>query len=159
MKVATRITAATAIVVALVSASYASYDLRSRRTERRMALEREARAVATALRFDVESQPSAFRAPSEAAMRDLSRAAAGWRVSVLPSSRVSTRPGPDETEAQLRRLNAMILVPKAGGDLEADSYYYDLPIRAVADRGAEPAIIGMIEVSKVADVLEPSSDD
>ena len=112
MKVATRITVATALVVALVSASYALFDLRSRRSERRAALEREARAVATGMRFYVESQPSVFRAPSESAMRDLTRAAAGWRVAVLPSTRVSTRPQPDETEAQLRRLNAMVLVPR-----------------------------------------------
>ena len=159
MKVATRITVATALVVALVSASYAWFDLRSRRSERRASLEREARAVATALRFYVESQPSMFRAPSDAALRDLSRAAAGWRVAVLPSMRAQTRPQDDESEAQLRRLNAMILVPKAGGDLEGEQYFYDLPIRAVSDRGAEPAIVGMLEVSRVAEVLEPSSDD
>src|SRR5580765_1243520 len=101
MKVATRITMATAVVVALASASYALLDLRSRRSERRAALEREARAVATALRFDVETQPSVFRAPSEATLRDLSRAAGGWKVTVLPSPRGSGRPVPDATEAQL----------------------------------------------------------
>ncbi|HEX4422661.1 MAG TPA: HAMP domain-containing sensor histidine kinase [Kofleriaceae bacterium] len=159
MKVATRITMATALVVAVVSASYAWFDLRSRRSERRAALEREARAVATALRFYVETQPSAFRAPSESTMRDLSRAAAGWKVTVLPSTRASTPPIADETEAQLRRLNAMILVPNTRGDIEADQYYYDLPIRAASDRSAEPAIIGMLEVSKAADVIEPSTDD
>src|ERR1041384_3078099 len=130
MKVATRITMATAVVVALASAFYAFFDLRSRRTERRAALEREARAVATALRFDIETQPSAFRAPSEATLRDLSRAAAGWEVTVLPGTRASTPPIGDETEAQLRRLNAMVLVRKqGGGDLEDGQFYYDLPIR------------------------------
>ena len=45
MKVATRITAATAVVVVLASAAYAGFDLRARAGERRLALEREARAV------------------------------------------------------------------------------------------------------------------
>jgi signal transduction histidine kinase len=159
MKVATRITMATAMVVALVSAAYAMFDLRSRRAERRVAMEREARAVATALRFDVETQPSAFRIPSDATMRDLSRAAAGWKVTVLPSTRASTPPFEDETEAQLRRLNAMVLVPKPGADIEDGQYYYDLPIRAASDRGADPQIVGMLEISKAADVLDATTDD
>lgn len=159
MKVATRITMATAVVVALASASYAFLDLRSRRWERRAALEREARAVATALRFDVETQPSAFRAPSESTLRDLSRAAGGWKVTVLPGARASTPPIGDETPAQLRRLNAMVLVPKQGGDIEGGQFYYDLPIRAASDRGGEPEIIGMLEIAKATDVLEATTDD
>ncbi|HET7504499.1 MAG TPA: ATP-binding protein [Kofleriaceae bacterium] len=159
MKVATRITMATAVVVALVSASYALFDLRSRRSERRAALEREARAVATALRFDVETQPSAFRAPTEATLRDLQRAAGGWKVLVLPSTRVSTQPIGDETLAQIRRLNAMVLVPKQGGDLEGGQYFYDLPIRAASDRGGEPEIVGMLEISRSADVMDATTDD
>src|SRR5262245_16507375 len=122
MKVATRITMATAVVVALASAFYAYLDLRSRRAERRLALEREARAVATALRFNVESQLSAFRAPSDAALRDLSRAAGGWKVTVLTSARASARTAVEASDAQQRRLNAMVLVPKAIGDIEGGQY-------------------------------------
>jgi signal transduction histidine kinase len=159
MKVATRITMATAVVVALASALYAYFDLRSRRAERHAALEREARTVATALRFDVETQPSAFRAPSEATLRDLQRAAAGWRVTVLPGPRGAARPPADATDAQLRRLNAMIMVPRPNADIEAGQYYYDLPIRTVSERGGEPEITGMLEIARPADVLEATSDD
>ncbi|MGH2899192.1 MAG: HAMP domain-containing protein, partial [Solirubrobacteraceae bacterium] len=159
MKVATRITMATAVVVALASALYAYFDLRTRRTERRTALEREARTVATALRFDVETQPSAFRAPSEATMRDLQRAAGGWRVTVLQNARGAARPPVDATEAQLRRLNAMVLVPRPNADIEAGQYYYDLPIRGAPDRGGDPEITGMLEIARPADILEASSDD
>jgi signal transduction histidine kinase len=49
VKVATRITVATAVVVALASAAYAVFDLRARAAEKREALAREARAVATTL--------------------------------------------------------------------------------------------------------------
>jgi len=47
---------ATAVVVALASATYAMFDLRARVAERRMALEREARAVASTVRVSLESQ-------------------------------------------------------------------------------------------------------
>jgi len=159
MKVAARITAATAIVVALASVSYAMFDLRSRRTERRAAFEREARAVATALRYDIEAMPSVFRAPSEATLRELSRAAGGWKVTVLPSALQSGPPGDGASRAQLRRLNAMILVPKPGADIEAGQYYYDLPIRAASDRGGEPAIVGMLEIARSADAIDETGDD
>lgn len=159
MKVATRITMATAAVVALASVSYAFLDLRTRRTERRAALEREARAVATVLRYDIEAMPSAFRAPSEATLRELSRAAGGWKVTVLPRALQSAAPGDGATRAQLRRLNAMVLVPKPGADIEAGQYYYDLPVRAASDRGGEPEIVGMLEIARPADAIDATSDD
>src|SRR3954469_18949319 len=159
MKVAARITAATAVVVALASVSYAVVDLRSRRAERRAALEREARAVATALRYDIEAAPSAFRAPSEAALRELGRRASGWKPTVLPSALGSRPPEDGTTIAQLRRLNAMVLVPRPNADVEAGQYYYDLPIRAVSDRGGEPEVIGMLEIARPADALDATSDD
>jgi len=159
MKVATRITAATAVVVALASASYALIDLETRRTERRAALEREARAVATALRYAIEALPSLFRAPSDATMRELSRAAGGWKVTVLPGARLGAPPGDDATLPQLRRLNAMVLVPKPGADVEAGQYYYDLPIRAASERGPQHEIVGLLEIAKPADALDATSDD
>jgi len=159
MKVATRITMATAVVVALASLSYAVLDLRTRRTERRGTLEREARAVASALRFDIEAQPSAFRAPSDAALRELQRAAGGWKVTVLWSARRSTLPDDDATAAQLRRLNAMVQVPRPAADLETGQYYYDLPIRAPSEHGGEPGVVGLLEISRPADVIDITSDD
>ncbi len=56
MKVSARITIATAVVVALASATYAIYDLRARVAERRGALEREARSVAGTVRASLEAQ-------------------------------------------------------------------------------------------------------
>jgi signal transduction histidine kinase len=159
VKVATRITMATALVAALASASYAFFDLRSRHAERRAALEREARAVAMVLRFDVEAQPSAFRVPNEATLHDLARAAGGWKVTLLPGTRGAAPPGADATQAQLRRLNAMVLVPKPWADIEGGQYYYDLPIRGASDRGGDPEVLGMLEIAKPADVIDATSDD
>src|SRR5215468_9117221 len=100
MKVAARITAATAVVVTLAAGSYAFLDQRTRRTERRAALEHEARSVANAVRYNIEATPSAFRAPSEATMRELTRAAGGWKVTVLPASWRTTPPAEGVTFAQ-----------------------------------------------------------
>lgn len=150
---------ATALVAALASASYAFFDLRSRHAERRAALEREARAVAMVLRFDVEAQPSAFRVPNEATLHDLARAAGGWKVTLLPGTRGAAPPGADATQAQLRRLNAMVLVPKPWADIEGGQYYYDLPIRGASDRGGDPEVLGMLEIAKPADVIDATSDD
>jgi len=56
VKVATRITVATAVVVAIASAAYAFFDLRARTSERRLSMEREAKAVASTLRASLENQ-------------------------------------------------------------------------------------------------------
>ena len=78
---------ATAVVVALASATYALFDQRARNAERKLALEREARAVASSLRVSLETNASAFRTPSDEVLRDLSRASGGWKVVVLPRAR------------------------------------------------------------------------
>jgi len=56
MKVATRITVATAIVVALAAAAYAWFDLRARLDERRADTEREARSLIGTVRLGIETQ-------------------------------------------------------------------------------------------------------
>src|SRR2546421_2495671 len=101
MKVATRLTVATAVVVSLASAAYAFYDLRARTAERQVALEREARAVASTLRTSLEAQASAFRAPSDAQLRELSRSTNGWRVTVIPRARAEA---PSSTDVSAREL-------------------------------------------------------
>src|SRR5262249_22136101 len=110
------------------------------------------------LRFDIEALPSAFRAPGDAAVRELSRAAGGWKPTVLLSARRSTLPDDGATAAQLRRLNAMVQVPRPAADIEAGQYYYDLPIRGPSEHG-EPEVIGLLEISRPADVIDATSDD
>jgi len=51
--------------------------------------------------------------------------------------------------SQLRRLNAMVLVPRPNADVEAGQYYYDLPIRAALGIAATPTeVIGMLEIAQ-----------
>ena len=156
MNVGTRITVATAMVVAIGSAGWASFDLRSRANERRAALEREARAVSTALRLSVESQLAVFRGGSDAALRDLGRATVGWKVGVLIGPRSASE---EDGPGQVRRLGAMLRLGRPTAELEAGVFYYDLPVRAASERGGEPEVIGMLEVSRPADAIDATADD
>ncbi len=161
MKVATRITMATAVVVAIAAGTYAFYDLRNRTTERRMAIEREAKAVANTLRAGLETQASAFRAPSDAQLRDLGRATGGWRVFVIPRSRQAELPSAEVSVGQLKRLRMMLdVAQRPFADIEDGQYYYAIPLRAVPTRDEEQRVVlGMLEISRSIDVIETTTDD
>ncbi len=156
MKVATRITVATAVVVAIAAAAYATFDLRGRATERRLGLDREARSVASTLRATVEPMASAFRTPTDAQLADFARATNGWKVAVIPRGRAAD--GTDLTPGQLRRVRTMIDVPQPRSELDGDTYFYDLALRAGATN-AEPAVLGMLEISRSGDMLDTTGDD
>lgn len=159
MNVATRITVATAVVVAIASAAYAYYDLRARAEERRANLEREARAVAGTMRVGLEAQASAFRTPSDAQLRDLGRATGGWKVTVIPRERATELPG-SYSAAQLRRLRTLLEVPQLSfNDVEGDQYYFALPLRAQGAREDERVVVGMLELARPASALEATSGD
>ncbi|HEY1547377.1 MAG TPA: ATP-binding protein [Kofleriaceae bacterium] len=158
MKVATRITVATAVVVMLASATYAYFDLRGRALERRAELEREARAVATILRVGLEGTASAFRAPTDTQLKAL---ATGWKPVVLVRARAAEQPGPDASLDQLRRLNMLLDIPSYCGGapnacagIEGDEYYYDLALRS-----PEQTVLGMLEIRRSADVLSVTRED
>src|SRR5262245_3030404 len=91
MKVATRITVATAVVVAMAAAGYAYYDYRATRAERREAAERAANAVASALRLGLEAPAAQFHVPTRERVAELSKRT-NWEVRVVPRSRASEPP-------------------------------------------------------------------
>lgn len=162
MKVATRITVATAVVVAIASAAYSALDLRARVDERRTAIEREAKAVASTLRVGLEARPSSVRSPNTAELAGLVRATGGWKVQVIPRERATDGAGPDLTEPQLTRLRTLVEVPELTFDaVEGDRYFYALPLRTEArtDEGSEVVVIGMLELSKPATALAATGSD
>ena len=167
MKVATRITVATAVVVMAASTLYAVFDLRGRTSERRDTLDREARAVASTLRASFEVNASTFRAPSEAQLEVVSARTGGWHVTVLPRGRaLDPAPGPNASAAQLQLLQTMTDLPmlcSTSPDLCAGirgpSYFYALPLRAQQAGTNNPTIVGMIEISRSADILSVTSGD
>ena len=153
MKVATRITVATAVVVALASATYAYFDLRARRSERVELLEREARAVAGVLRLQLEQQGSAFRIPSDAQL-ELSRAMTGWHVAVIPRVRAEAA-GAGISPRQLGWLRTMIDLPgQRYSHADDDTYYYAVSLRITTDTPEKKiTTLGMLELSRPTDVL------
>ncbi len=160
MKVATRITVATAVVVAIASAGYALFDLRERTSERRKAIEREARAIASTLRLALEEQASAFRIPSEAQLRDLGRDAGGWRVTVIPRELANALPTPTMPESQLRRLRTLVEVPEAVfAEIEGERYLFALALRAVSTDEKKRVVLAMLEIAKPARALQTTTGD
>jgi signal transduction histidine kinase len=232
VKVATRITVATAVVVAIASAGYAFFDLRARTSERRMSMEREAKALANTLRVSFEVQevaderearsraeqlqrdlesvekragdkeqldptkPAAtpeietlraeygeiklrlmmarraagletpldqalsYRPPNESQLKDLARASGGWKVAVVPRTRASELPSAELTSEQLRRIRTLLDVPQlAFTDVENETFYYAVPLRLPSAREEERLVMGMLEISRPADVLGTTSDD
>ncbi|HEX7700811.1 MAG TPA: HAMP domain-containing protein, partial [Kofleriaceae bacterium] len=174
MKVATRITGATAVVVMFASTIYAVFDLRGRSAERRNSLDREARGVATTLRATFEVNASAFHAPSDAQLDEYSRRTGGWRVKVLERKRaLDPAPGPNAAE-QLKLLQVMTDVPTLcltspgactgirPGELSQDggaTYFYALPLRAAQSSADPPPVLGMVEISRSAEILSVTSGD
>jgi hypothetical protein len=104
VKVATRITVATAVVVAIASAGYAFFDLRAPTSERRMSMEREAKALANTLRSSLEVQEGQdereARYRAEQLQRDLDAVEkkAGDKALLEP-----TKPAPTPAIEALRR--------------------------------------------------------
>ena len=168
MKVATRITVATAVVVMLASTIYAVFDLRGRTAERHDNLDREARAVAYTLRASFEANASAFRAPSDAQLELVSARTGGWRVAVLPRERaLDPSPGPNASAAQLQLLQTMTDLPMlcttspgTCAGVRGNTYFYALPLRAQqASTDTHPTILGMVEISRSAEMLSVTSGD
>jgi signal transduction histidine kinase len=232
VKVATRITVATAVVVAIASAGYAYFDLRARTSERQMSLEREAKALANTLRTSLETlevaderearfrseqlqrdldavekkagdiklldprtpatsttieelrrdyaairlsltgmrrvaglespldQALAYRGPNESQRKDLGRASGGWKITVIPRSRASELPSPELTAEQLRRIRTLLDVPQLQfAAVEGDHFYYAVPLRLSSTREEARLVMGMLELSRSADVLGTTSDD
>ncbi|HSN26805.1 MAG TPA: HAMP domain-containing sensor histidine kinase [Kofleriaceae bacterium] len=160
MKVATRITAATAVVVALACAAYAAFDMRSRSAERVAALEQEARAVAGTLRATLEPQVSAYRAPSESQLDNLSRSTNGWRVLVIPRARNDEPSPPDLNGRERTWLRLMLDAPGMRySEVDGDTYAYALALRAAGQNGESPQTMAMLEITKPADALETTTGD
>jgi signal transduction histidine kinase len=156
VKVATRITVATAVVVALASAAYAYFDLRARKTERVEMLEREAKGIAGVLRTTLEAQGSAFRVPSDAQLERW-RSQTGWNVLVVPREAANN---PADRTPEANWLRIFIEDPmrdKPRSEVAGDTYHYAISVRASQAAPDSPQqrwiTLGLLEISKTTDVL------
>jgi signal transduction histidine kinase len=153
MNVATRMTIATAVVVALASAGYAAYDLRDRRAERVKQLGQEARSVAGTVRYQLENQTSAFNEPGEDWLKEI-RQKSTWVVKVAPRARKDLPPGPDFDKIEIAWLRTMVDSPdfELDDNVIGDRFFYILPLRAPKLPGQPTTVLAMIELSKSVDV-------
>jgi signal transduction histidine kinase len=158
MNVATRITVATAVVVALASAGYAIVDLRARRAERMQQLGHEAKAVAGILRYTLESQSAASRIPNEAQRRAIESSSGGWKVKVVSGTRKDELPSEELSVRELAWLRTLIDSPTFRVDDNfGDTYYYVIPLRAAGSTSNDWTVLGMLELSRPVDIM--SGDD
>src|SRR5437899_5052531 len=144
----------------IASAAYAYFDLRDRAGERHIALQSEARAVANTLRFSLEAQASAFRAPTDAQLAELSKSTVGWRVDVIPRAAAET--GVGISPRQLGWLRTLLEVPSRPWEqVEGDTYYYALALRGAPQEAHpnEPSVLAMLEIAKPADALRTTGGD
>jgi signal transduction histidine kinase len=151
VNVATRITAAATLVAALTSGGYAYVDVRSRAASRQEALELEARSVALLVRTTLEAMgPDGLRGRDLDLGRDLTRAGAGWRISILPRNLATADGGhPDATPPQIRRLRTMLELPALTfAQTEGNDFLVALPLRAKAASTGQPMVTGMVEVRR-----------
>ncbi len=156
MKVATRITVATAVVVANAAAAYALLDLRERGADRRFAVEREARAIATTIRVALEAR-ALSKPPDDTELRELGRATGGWRVQVVPSESAEIASAA-YSDGQLKRLRQLLDAPHAMlADVEDDLFYHDAILSS--GQGDEAKVLGMLEITRSADVLATTGED
>ncbi len=165
MRIGTRITAATALLVTLTLAVYAMFEVRSRDAARRGAIESEARATAMAMRAALEGlgQKATSIDPQQLSReldREMGRTTA-WRVLVVPTDPPGTAPPLNLTASQHRRLRALAEAesPKlALIEHENDELHYAVPLRASGDRGV--VVTGMLELSRPTGRLaEQKTDD
>lgn len=145
MRVGTRITAATSVLVAVSLAVFGIWDLRRQAQERRTEQIAQARAVARALRATIEGQGAREAvARADTLSERLSRSGSGWRVEVVPAS-VANQP----SDPRSRRVRSIIEARPAGLVSETEeTLTYTLPLQvpsATKPDGLE--IIGVLDVS------------
>ena len=161
MRIGTRITAATALVVTLTLTVYAFFEVRARADNRQRAIESEARATGLALRTTLETLGADIAHVDPLRLtrdlgRELGRSGAGWRVSIVAAD----DPGPGKPPAgpglsvtQRRRLAALTNAPQlALLERERGDLVLALPLRAQGKDGIE--VTGMLELARPVAYLE-----
>jgi signal transduction histidine kinase len=156
LKVSTRITAATSLVVALTLLVFMVLEQHAGWVRDRRELELQARDTARLVRAMLESRGGAkltVTAANELG-RDLSRSLDDWSIAVLPRSLVGS--ALFET-GQIRRLRTLLEAhPDHLYSQVGDTVVYTLPLRAPVPTPEGTEIVGAIEVSRTTDELATS---
>jgi signal transduction histidine kinase len=150
VKVTPRITIATGVIVAVVVAAWATFDIRDQEKTRRQSLEREGRTVASALRAGIETGDGGWQGHPADSARDLTRTVTPWRVVLAPMVG-GEMPLDDREEKRLQQLAdapKQTIVAYDGGNLVVA-----LPIRRGVPGADANEVIGMLEVVRPTSFL------
>ncbi|MCP4448526.1 MAG: HAMP domain-containing protein [Myxococcales bacterium] len=151
MKVGTRMTIATSVVVALMLAIYAAIDLRASRVERESALRRNIEDVTVALRYQVEfAGTKAVLSKAERRAESMSAAIAPLGAELLGAELATQSSERGQRVKAFTEGRSNYLFAK-----RANQMTYSLPLRATS--ATEPEgyeILGAIEVTADASFLD-----
>jgi signal transduction histidine kinase len=150
VKVASRLTVATALFALLASSTYAFFDVRGRGRERRAAIEQQAKAVAASLRLGLERLPAAqLLSPDAGTIQQLNSVASGWQVDLVSRNR-ALEPESDLIKARQNRLLRTFLdVPNLGILDEAGGrLFHAVAVRVPSAQPDVTEVVGLLEVSR-----------
>lgn len=171
MKVALRLTTATAVFVVVAASAFAVVDLRARAAERHQAFVREGRAVLLSLRAGLERLPAQqWEAPLASLAEALTLGAAGWRVALVGRARASVFTDPDRQHARQNQwLRAMIAAPQLlfsepvddqlvqAVAVLADAPLPDVPATELDGGASSRRVVALVEVAKRMDSVHAAN--
>lgn len=149
MKIGTRITLTTTVMVAFTLGAFAYFTLRSFRLEREAALARRARELATALRTAIEGRPW-NRAELEDLLVDVNRGLRShWTVELFDASSAPPPDAPPTDNPRVERLRRLLAARGAILDEDDTRFVYLEPVREPSPLLADGfRIVGAIQLSR-----------
>ena len=147
VRIGTRITLTTSILVAITLGAYAVISVRAQRAELESELEGHAREIAAPLRVALEARLTAPSAASRTELNDtLARALDTWKVQFLDASQAPPPEAPPTDKPQVERLRKMLALKSAVVELGEvggrPTFIYLEPVRGPA------RIAGAVEISR-----------
>ncbi len=154
MRVGTRITATTSVIVAVALVGYAFFTLRSEHAAREQSVIDEARDLAVNIQTAIQGiGVTEVLARPEELTREFARSTSGWNVAVLDAALVAEPPGPGG-ELQHDRLKKLIDLHLRELSAETDERYSMMMPLSVQAPNALDVVVGAVEVSRSTQHLD-----
>jgi signal transduction histidine kinase len=159
VRIGTRLTLTTSLLVAATLSAYSIISIRSRRTDLEAQLEEQARQIAAPLRAALEAERPTAWPPEASEINDaLAHAEGPWRVQLLDASGLPPADAPATGSAQIERLRRMVALRSAIVDVTEVSgrptFVYLEPVRAGTLR-----VLGAVEIARDTATLDSAVHD
>jgi signal transduction histidine kinase len=147
VRVGTRITLTTSLLVAITLGAYAVISIRAQRSELEAQLEDHAREIVTPLRVALEARKLLAWPPDAAELNEtLARSVEPWRIQLLDASDMPPADAPPTGSAQIERLRRVVALKSAIVDVtevgNRPTFVYLEPVRAGT------RVLGAVEIAR-----------